>query len=228
MVAEKLLFYNFKTMADRFPNCDAKELQQFKESAENSNTKKSTETWDTVWTTWADEKGCSPVIVSYEAKELDKKLQKFFAEVREKGGSDYEPYSLRVMIASLDRHLKAAGSSISIAKDREFVNSRKVLEGKARFLREQGYGKRSHASKALTTEDEEIFWSKGLLGSQSPKSLIVTMWGFFDTAFRITRLPGAPRHVCRTVFIQQRRQWRRVYHLRRKIPQKGVRAAFAK
>ena len=44
------------------------------------------------------------------------------------------------MIASLDRHLKEAGSylNISIAEGREFVNSRKVLEGKARFLREQG------------------------------------------------------------------------------------------
>ena len=44
------------------------------------------------------------------------------------------------MIASLDRHLKEAGSNlnISIAEDREFVNSRKVLDGKARFLREQG------------------------------------------------------------------------------------------
>ena len=30
------------------------------------------------------------------------------------------------MIESLDRHLKEVGSSISIAKDREFVNSRKV------------------------------------------------------------------------------------------------------
>ena len=96
--------------------------------------------------------------------------------MRKKDGSDYEPDSLRVMIASLDRHLKEAGSNISIAKDREFVNSRKVLEGKARFLREQGYGKRPRASKALTTEDEELLWSKGLLGSQSPKSLIATMW----------------------------------------------------
>jgi len=96
--------------------------------------------------------------------------------VRKKDGSDYEPDSLRVMIASLDRHLKEAGSCISIAKDREFVNSRKVLEGKASFLREQGYGKRTRASKALTTEDEELLWSKGLLGSQSPKSLIATMW----------------------------------------------------
>lgn len=163
-------------MADRFPDCDAKELQQFKENAENSNTKKSTKTWVTVWTTWAEEKGYSPDIVSHEAKELDEMLQKFFAEVRKKDGSDYEPDSLRVMIASLDRHLKEAGSSISIAKDREFVNSRKVLEGKARFLREQGYGKRPRASKALTTEDEELLWSKGLLGSQSPKSLITTMW----------------------------------------------------
>ena len=56
------------------------------------------------------------------------------------------------MIASLDDlHLKEAGSSISI--DREFFNSRKVLEGKVHFLREQGYGKRPRASKALTTEE---------------------------------------------------------------------------
>ena len=65
-----------------------------------SNTKKSTKTCLTVWTTWAEEKGYSPDIVSYEAKELDEKLQRLFAEVRKNVGSDYEPESLRVMIAS--------------------------------------------------------------------------------------------------------------------------------
>ena len=79
---------------------------------------KSTKTWVTVWTTWAEEKGHSPDIVSYQGKELDERLQKFFVEVRKKDGLDYEPDSLQVMIASLDRHLKEAGSSISIAKDR--------------------------------------------------------------------------------------------------------------
>ena len=74
-----------------------------------------------------------------------------------------------------DLHLKEADSSISIVKDREFVNSRKVLDGKARFLREHGYGKRSRASKAITTENEEMLWSKGALGSQFLKSLIVTI-----------------------------------------------------
>ena len=82
-------------MAERFPDCDVKELQQFKENAENSNTKKSTKTWLTVWTTCTEEKGHSPDIVSYEAKELDEKHQRFFAEVRKKDGSDYEPDSLR-------------------------------------------------------------------------------------------------------------------------------------
>ena len=76
--------------------------------------------------------------------------------MRKKDGLDYEPDSLRVMLASLDRHFKEAGSKNSIAKDKEFVDSRKVLQGKARYLREQGYGKRPHASKILTTEDEEL------------------------------------------------------------------------
>ena len=69
------------------------------------------------------------------------------------------------MIASLVRHLREAGNSISIAKNRDIVNSRKELEGEARFFREQGYDQRPRASKALSTEDEELLWSKGLLGS---------------------------------------------------------------
>ena len=111
---------------------------------------------------------------------------------------------------------KGSRQQHSIAKDREFVNSRKVLEGKARFLREQGYDKCLRASKPHTTEDEKLLWSKGLLGSQSAKSLIAAMWFVLTAAFRITRLPETPRHVCGRFFIQQRRQWRRVHHVRRK------------
>jgi len=79
-------------MADKFPECDvhAKELQQFKVNAANSNTKISTKTWVTVWTTWVDEKGYSPDIVCYDTKEPDEKLQTFFGKVRKKDGSEYE------------------------------------------------------------------------------------------------------------------------------------------
>ena len=49
--------------------------------------------------------------------------------MRKKDGSDYELDSLRVMIASLDCHLKEAGSSISIAKDRELSTVGKSSKG---------------------------------------------------------------------------------------------------
>jgi len=42
----------------------------------------------------------SPDIVSFDTKELDKKLQKVFTEVRKRDGSEYKPYNLWVMIAS--------------------------------------------------------------------------------------------------------------------------------
>ena len=113
--------------------------------------------------------------LDYDAKQLDEKLQKFFAEKRKKDGSEYEPDSLRVMLAALDRHMRENEASFSIAKDREFFNSRKVLEGKAKLLRQMGLGKRPNAAKALTSQDEEQLWSKGVLGDHSPQSLIQTM-----------------------------------------------------
>ena len=78
-----MIVSNFETMAERFP--DTKEQQQIKENAENSNPKKSTKTWLTVWTTWTEEKGYSPDIISYEAKELDEKPSKVFRRGEEEG-----------------------------------------------------------------------------------------------------------------------------------------------
>ena len=94
-----------------------------------------------VWTSWAESKNFETNLLSYEGKQLDETLQKFFAEIRKKDGSEYEPDSLRVMLASLDRHLREKDASFSIAKDIEFSNSRKVIEGKARLLRQEGFEK---------------------------------------------------------------------------------------
>ena len=72
MVTEKLLFSSFKTIADKFPDCDAKELQQFKENAENSSAKKSTK--DSSFCLHGlqkkKKKGNSPGILSFEASQV--------------------------------------------------------------------------------------------------------------------------------------------------------------
>jgi len=60
---------------------------------------------------------------------------------KKKNGDDHEPDCLKVMQASLERYLKSKAYPKSFIQDREFLNSRKALKGRARKLREQGKGK---------------------------------------------------------------------------------------
>ena len=118
-------------MASRFGIVDEESIDELKELSENENTKKSTEQWKNVFVKWATERGKEKNLKAYECVDLDKTLSQFYAEVRKESGEDYEPDSLRVIQAALEPHLKSKLYPKSIFKDREFVSSRKVLEGKA-------------------------------------------------------------------------------------------------
>ena len=87
------------------------------------------------------------------------------------------------MQAALEWHLKSKLYPKSIIKDREFFSSRKVLEGKARKLREGGRGKPPNRSKSLTNEEEETLWKSGQFGSRNPRALINTMWWLLTQQF---------------------------------------------
>ena len=103
-----------------------------------------------MWKTWCEGKGIALEIEEHEPAELNRLLEKFYAEVKNKNGEDYEPDSLRVMIAAFDRHLKDKQYPLSIVKDREFHSSKQVLEGKAKLLRQAGRGKRPNKARNLT------------------------------------------------------------------------------
>ena len=94
-----------------------------------------------------------------------------------------EPDCLKVMQASLEKYLKSKAYPKSIVRDREFLNSRNVLEGKARKLREQGKGKRPNQSRSLTKEEEEVHWQNGQLGRGTPRALLNTMWWLLTQHF---------------------------------------------
>ena len=108
----------------------------------------------------------------FQKNEHDGISQRFYAEIRKNNGENYEPESLKVMQASLDRYLREKGRTFSILKDRKFDISRKVLNGKAIELQENGMGKRKGRADALTQEEEEIIiWSSGVLDSNNSSSL---------------------------------------------------------
>ena len=108
-------------MADsRFAVSGDDELQKLKEKASNSNTKKSTQTWFNVWHSWAEERNINPQLEENWAEELDKILQRFYAEVRNQHGEQYKPESLKAMMASLDCYLQKHSYPYSMIRDRQF------------------------------------------------------------------------------------------------------------
>ena len=88
------------------------------------------------------------------ALELNEYICEFIISVRTKDGKDYEPSSLRSLLASFERHLKKNSYSASIMNDLVFAKTRKVLLSKQKELQKKGnWGNRPNASIAVTVED---------------------------------------------------------------------------
>ena len=109
-----------------------------------------------VWKNWCVDKEIIDEIENYEPAELNTLLEHFYAEVNNKKGEDYGPESLKVMLASLDRHLKNKGSTLSILRDLEFSSYKEVLQDKAKQLRLAGRGKHPNKARQVSEEEEEI------------------------------------------------------------------------
>ena len=80
------------------------------------------------------------------------------------------------MQPALDRRLREAGYMYSRLASRYFLNSRNVLEVKARLFREQGKGKRPNKSWSLSNDKIEQLWQSSQFGYHSPMALINTLW----------------------------------------------------
>ena len=162
----------------RFGFASEKTIEELKQFSKNPNTVKSTSFWLNVWETWCKQKNIVNKIEENEPEKLNKLLETFYAEVKNKNGDDYEPDSLRVMIAAVDRHLNDKGYKFSIIRDREFNSSKQVLEGKARQLRQSGMGKRPNKARSLTEEEEVVLWVTENLVPKLQRRLFLLCGGF--------------------------------------------------
>lgn len=165
----------------KFRTTSDEELKRLVSNNYNSNTAASTKNWLRRFQKWAAEKDVASDITTIPREELDQVLQHFYAELMKKDGQEYEPESLKVMIAALDRHVREK-CGYSILKDKDFEQSRLVLNGKAIELQKQGKGKKPRRADALTEEEEQAPWST-VLGQENPKSLNYTIFFLFGQHF---------------------------------------------
>ncbi|XP_066920125.1 uncharacterized protein KIAA1958-like [Clytia hemisphaerica] len=168
---------------NRFDSCNNDNIQQFIDKSKNQNTTKATSLSKRTYDAWANERNQTKDNELLNPVDLDSLLQRFFAEIKKQNGKDYEPGSLASLQSGIDRYLREKRYQYSIMNDIEFSSSRAVLEGKARLLREQGMGKRPNKAASLTKAEEEILWECGQLGTESPSSLINTIWWQFSMHF---------------------------------------------
>ena len=108
--------------------------------------------------------------------ELNELLSEFILTVRTKEGKEYEPTSLRGMIASFERFLKRKNYQASIIKDLAFEKTRKTLQSKQKQLKKKGKGNKPNSSVALTEDEVRVLYEKGLLGISSPEALLNSLW----------------------------------------------------
>ena len=114
-------------------------------------------------------------------------LSIFYAEVKNKQGEDYKPESLKVMIASLDRHFKNKGYSLSIVyvHDRKFSSSKQLLEGKAKQLCLAGRVKRPTKLDKYQSRKKKFSERVEKWEVITPKSLFQTMWWLLTQHIRL-------------------------------------------
>ena len=152
--------------ASRFVSLDDT-IESFIEEHENPNTVKKTKREVALLTVFLQTKGETREIAEIPPVELNELLSEFILSVRTKEGQEYEPSSLRGMVASFERHLKRKSYPVSIINDLAFEKLRKTLQSKQKQLKKQGRGNKPNASVALTEDEIKLLFDKGLLGMRT-------------------------------------------------------------
>ena len=163
----------------RFFQSDENDVAFFRDASSCAETKRSTNVWVRAFNSWARSRNKEEDLALYNPEDLNTALEKFYVEIRKHDGEKYEPDSLRVMLAALDRYLKEKSYPYSISRDKIFSSSKSVLEGVARTLRKEGKGNKPNRARSLTDAEEEELWASGQLGFHSPRSLVNTVFFTF-------------------------------------------------
>ena len=162
-------------MASRF--ADINSLEQFIEDQENENTRKKTQQNVALLEEFLTLRNESRHIEEIAPKELNVYIAEFIITVRKKDGNeDYEPSSLRSLMASFERYLKKKNYGFVIMKDAEFEQACKALQSKQKDLKQKGKGNKPNSSVALTEEEIKLLHDKELLGTSTPEALLNTIW----------------------------------------------------
>ncbi len=153
-------------------------LEKMIDDEENTNTKFKTRRDTKVFEQFLKTKNKdeSRDVSKIPPKELNTLLAEFVFCVKRNDGKEYEPTSIRGILASIQRHLRKKNYGYCIFKDIEFSTTVQALKAKGKQLKKIGLGNRPNEAVALSDEEVDVLYSKQLLGTSTPESVINTLW----------------------------------------------------
>ena len=160
---------------------DDEYLDKLKRSAIPAKTRQQTKWAVLRWDTWALTRSlkCSkepvPQLEGMTEKMIEFWFKRFVVEIRKKDGKCYPPDTLYQLVVSLQRYLREKGNFIDIFQEVRFADVKVTLDAEMKRLGSEGAGSVKKQADAITEGQEELLWSKGLLGAGTPQQPLDTL-----------------------------------------------------
>lgn len=110
--------------------------------------------------------------------ELNSQLKYFLFEVRKVNKDRYPSNSLRDLYQGIGYHLhQMKGKPFKLFSDSEFADARAALDAAMKLANREGVSPQGNGpATAISPDQEEQLWVKGILGSDNPKKLLNTIF----------------------------------------------------
>ena len=111
--------------------------------------------------------------ISYDSLILA--VSRFITEVKKLDGNDFPGKTLYDIVVCLQFHLECMGFGWKLLSDDTFMNIRFTLDNMMKLRTAQGIGVSVRKAQIMTATDEDLLWSMGLFGTNSPEVLLNTI-----------------------------------------------------
>ena len=122
----------------------------------------------------------------FNATDLNYCLKHFVIEVRKCNGEKYPPRTLKELVAAIQHYFNySLRIPLSIFNDKEFIESREVLDGCMKMSAQEGNRKPVKRAAVISRDSEETLWNTGVFGRSNPKQVIDTLVYYFGLNFSL-------------------------------------------
>ena len=124
-------------------------------------------------------------LVDFTADQLNFALSRFVIETKKQNGEDYPGKTLREIILCVQMYLEKRGIVHRFFTDPQFKELTNTVDNIMKLRAQQGIGTSVKQAQEITLDEEEMLWTKGVLGSDNPKTLRQTVFYLLGVHFAL-------------------------------------------